>query len=63
MIDVAVKIWTVLFPVSLVLLASAPAVILSRLIWDDRDEIEEMFRELSEIDMHENPDDGRLDQT
>ena len=51
MIDAAVKIWTVLFPVSLGLLLVAPLVSAARLAWEEREKLKDLFDELMWIEL------------
>lgn len=51
MIDAAVKIWTVLFPVSLVLLLMAPLMSAARFAWEEREKLKDLFDELMVIEL------------
>ena len=51
MIDVAVKIWKVLFPVSLVLMLMAPLMSAARLAWEEREKLKDLFDELMVIEL------------
>jgi hypothetical protein len=50
-IDVAVTIWTVLFPTSLVLLLAAPLVSAARFAWEEREKLKDLFDELMVIEL------------
>lgn len=51
MIDAVIRIWTVLFPVSLALLLVAPLVSAARLAWEERERLKDLFDELMVIEL------------
>ena len=51
MIDAVVKIWTILFPVSFVLMLIAPLMSAARFAWEEREELKDLFDELMVIEL------------
>lgn len=51
MIDAAIRIWTILFPVSFALLLMAPLMSAARLAWEEREKLKDLFDELMVIEL------------